>query len=105
MSFLPRRRDREDGERQVDQLLWAWRLACVGSGLCNVVNTPTGPTESVPRIVDITLGPPLVFIAELMPGQIVADVRAVAHRLAGPLGAVALRIESRGLRHVRIETL
>jgi hypothetical protein len=105
-DLLPfRRRDRADDERQVDELLWAWRTACVGSGLCTVVNTATGPTESVPRIIDITLGPPLVFLAELLPGQIAADIRAVAHRLAGSLGAVALRIEPRGLRHVRIECL
>jgi energy-coupling factor transporter ATP-binding protein EcfA2 len=105
MTLFPRRRDREDGERQVDELLWSWRTACIGSGLCTVVNTASGPTESVPTIVDVTLGPPTVFLAELLPGQILADVRGVAHRIAGSLGAVALRVESRGLRHVRIELL
>ena len=51
------------------------------------------PHRVRPTIVDATLGPPLVFLAELLPGQITADVRAIAHRLAGSLGAVALRIE------------
>jgi hypothetical protein len=43
MRLLPRRRDVADGERQVDQLCWAWRTACVGSGLCSVVNTHRPP--------------------------------------------------------------
>jgi S-DNA-T family DNA segregation ATPase FtsK/SpoIIIE len=100
-----RRRQRWDDDQFAESLRWAWRNACIGSGLCNVVNTVTGPTESVPRVGAITPGPPTFFIAELLPGQIVSDVRAVAHRLAGPLGAVALRIESRGLRHIRVELL
>jgi len=69
------------------------------------VQTPTGPTESVPSIVDITLGPATVFLAELLPGQVPADVRAVAHRLAPQLGAVTLRVEPHGLRHIRVELL
>ena len=103
--FPSRRRDREDGERQVDELLWTWRTACIGAGLCHIVSTATGPTESVPHIVDVTLGPPLVFLVELLPGQVLADVRAVAHRLAGAFNAPALRVESHGHRHVRVELL
>lgn len=99
------RRDRADDERAVDELVWTWRSSCIGAGLHTITHTATGPTEVVPRLVDVTLGPPLVLIVELLPGQIVADVRAVAHRLAGPLGAVALRVEPRGLRHVRVECL
>lgn len=100
-----RRRDRHADEHDVDALCWSWRTACIGSGLCNIVTAAAGPTEVTPKIVDVTLGPPTVFLAELLPGQIPADVRAVAHRLAPHLGAVALRIEPRGLRHVRIECL
>lgn len=99
------RRERLADEHEVDALIWSWRSACVGAGLCHTVSTATGPTDSVPRIVDVVLGPPTVFFAELLPGQIVADVRAVAHRLAGSLGVPALRVESQGVRHVRLELL
>ena len=77
--WSPRRRDRHTDEHHVDALCWAWRTACIGSGLCSVVNTASDPTESVPTIVDVTLGPPLVFLAELLPGPITADVHAVPH--------------------------
>lgn len=40
--------------------------------------------------------PPTVLIVEPQPGQLAADVRNVAHRLAGSLGAVAPRVESHG---------
>jgi DNA segregation ATPase FtsK/SpoIIIE, S-DNA-T family len=99
------RRERLADEHHVDALCWAWRQACIGAGLCTITNTVTGPTESVPHIVEIVLGPPIRLLVELLPGQIPIDVRAAAHRVAPVLGAVALRIEPRGLRHVCIELL
>jgi S-DNA-T family DNA segregation ATPase FtsK/SpoIIIE len=89
----------------VDGLLWAWREACHGAGIGREVGTVTGPTLSVPRVVDVTLGPPTVLMVELLPGQLLGDVAAAAHRLAPALGARALRLEPRGLRHVRVELL
>jgi len=53
------------------------------SGLA-AVNAATGPTESVPRIVEVMLGPPLVLLVEVLPGQSTVDGRPVAHRLAEP---------------------
>lgn len=99
------RREQRADEAAVDALCWSWRLACIGAGLAHVVQAAAGPTESVPRIVHVVLGPPTILTVELLPGQVLADVRGVAHRLAGPLGATALRIETQGLRHVRIELL
>ena len=48
------------------------------------VDAATGPTESVPRIVEVMLGPPLVLLVEVLPGQSTVDGRPVAHRLAEP---------------------
>ncbi|MFC4951278.1 hypothetical protein [Pseudonocardia sp. GCM10023141] len=104
-SWRATRRTRAADEAEVDALIWAWRQACEGAGLFQQVDTATGPTLRVPRLVDITLGPPTVFIVELLASQIAADVRRVAFRMAGHLGAVALQIEPRGLRHVRVELL
>ena len=60
------------------------------------VNAATGPTESVPRIVEVMLGPPLVLLVEVLPGQSTVDGRPVAHRLAGPLDAVTMRVNTAG---------
>jgi len=73
-----------------------WRLACIGSGLCTVVNAASGPTQTTPTLVDVTLGPPTMLIVEPQPGQLAADIRNLAHRLAGTLGAVAPSVESHG---------
>ena len=86
-------------------MTWAWREACRGTAVGRTVSTPTGPTDVTPRLVSLALGPPTVLMALMLPGQVVTDYRAVAHRLAGHLGAAALRIEPRGLQHVRLELL
>lgn len=108
MSTMTRRLARREyalDAAEADGLIWAWRQACEGAGLCTSVETPTGPTISVPRLVDIVLGPPTVLIAQLLPGQVAADVRRAGYRMAGHLGAVVLRVERHGLQHVRVELL
>jgi hypothetical protein len=104
-GYRDRARDRRDGEAAVDALCWAWRSACIGAGLATVVQAAAGPTDVTPRITDVVLGPPTVFLVELPAGTIPADVRGAAHRLAPAMEAVALRIEPRGHRHVSITLL
>lgn len=104
-TYFSDRREYNLDLREVHDLIWAWRGACEGAGLCAQIDTPTGPTVVVPTLVDVTLGPPTVLIAQLMPGQLAEDIRRQAHRLAGHLGAVALRVQRHGLRHVRVELL
>lgn len=92
-------------EALVTDLMWTWREACEGAGIGRVVQTVTGPTISTPPLVSITLGPPTVLLARLLPGQVAGDVAAAATRLRGPLGAVGLRVDPRGHAHVRVELL
>ncbi|NMH98909.1 FtsK/SpoIIIE domain-containing protein [Pseudonocardia acidicola] len=73
--------------------------------MCRQVDTPSGVTVSTPPLVSVVLGPPTVLVARLLPGQLVGDLRRASYRLAGHLGAVALRIEPRGLTYARIELL
>lgn len=100
-----RRLDHQLDGAEAERLAWAWREACAGSSLGRTVSTVTGPTTSTPKLTSITLGPPVVLIVQLLPGQMASDVRRAAPRLAGHLGAVALRIDARGLEYVRIELL
>lgn len=93
-------------DRAADDLEWLWRLAAIGAGLGRISDTVSGPTESVPRLVNVeVIGGQRVYTVELLHGQMPADVRAVAHRIAPSLGAYALRVEARGFRHVRITLL
>ncbi|WP_075334679.1 hypothetical protein [Pseudonocardia sp. Ae717_Ps2] len=105
MGFWTARQERALDEREVDALWWAWRQACEGAGLCTRVDTVTGPTVTVPRLVDVVLGPPVVLTVQLLPGQLLGDLRRVALRIAPHLGAVALRVTALGQIHARIELL
>jgi len=102
---LERRRDYRTDESIVDELCAAWRAACIGAGLSQSIDAIAGCSAQAPPVVDVTLGPPTVLIVELLPGQLAEDARLLAPRLAGPLGAVALRIEPHGVRHMRVELL
>ncbi|OLL69933.1 MULTISPECIES: FtsK/SpoIIIE domain-containing protein [unclassified Pseudonocardia] len=105
MGFWTARQERALDEREVDALWWAWRQACEGAGLCTRVDTVTGPTVTVPRLVDVVLGPPVVLTVQLLPGQLLGDLRRLALRIAPHLGAVALRVTALGQIHARIELL
>jgi hypothetical protein len=80
-----------------------WREACIGAGLCTVVQTVTGPTEVVPRVLQGV--PPAPFVIGLLPGQLIGDVRAAAPRLAGHLGAALVRVTSLPGNRAKIEPL
>ncbi|WP_214370668.1 hypothetical protein [Pseudonocardia sp. H11422] len=99
------RRARLADHHDAEALAWAWRQACEGAGLCRSVDTPTGATISTPKVTGVHLGPPTSLVVALTPGQLPGDVRAAAHRIAPHLGAVALRIEPRGMTHVRVTLL
>jgi len=88
------RRDRLTDEHHVEARLGAAHRLHRSS--LAAVNAATGPTESVPRIVEVMLGPPLVLLVGVLPGQSTVDGRPVAHRLAGPLDAVSLRVNTAG---------
>lgn len=93
-------------QAEVDRIVTAWENACEGADLTRAVPTVSGPTIVIPRVVDLTLGPPLQFIVRLLPGQLSADVAAVGHRIAPWLGGRRLRvIPCNGGTYARIEVL
>ncbi|GAA2887467.1 hypothetical protein GCM10010472_52240 [Pseudonocardia halophobica] len=99
------RADQHAAALTAERLIWAWRQACEGAGASRTVDTPSGPTVSTPAVASVTLGPPTVLIVRLLPGQLPEDLRKAAPRLAPHLGAVALRVEPRGLGWARVELL
>lgn len=93
-------------EAEVEATVAAWGRACEGAGLARQLATVSGPTILVPRIVDLTLGPPLWFVAQLLHGQLPSDVAAVSARIAPWLGGRRLRVTPlAGGTHVRVEVL
>ncbi len=110
MTLLDTIRGRHRADRHdladVDALVLAWERAVLGAGFVRTVGTVTGPTVIVPRIVHVVLGPPAVLTVRLEPGQTVADLRALARRLAPHLAARTLRVEPVGVGdHARVTLL
>lgn len=83
-----------------------WRRLAEYVGLHHVTHTVTGPTVITPTLCSVdSRGPHLVLVVELLPGQLLGDLRILADRLAPALAAGWLRFTPRGDRWVRIEML
>ena len=84
-----------------------WRRVTEHLSLSHCTQTPTGATITTPRLcaVDIWTGPNPVLVVELLPGQLLEDLRVQSERLAPALGARFLRMTPRGDRWVRIELM
>lgn len=93
--WFRRRTDCAD-QAEVDRLVTAFDNACSGAGVCRTVNTVSGPTEILPRITYVILGPPTRLTVRMPVGMVWSDVRDAADRLAPHLGAWGLRVEPRG---------
>lgn len=90
------RHERARAEAQRTAALRAdWQQACHHVGLGLMIYTPSGITVSVPRIVRVDWGTPVSFTVRLRPGQLAADIRAVAPRLAVALGVASLLVTER----------
>lgn len=90
----------EEGE-----LRRAWRAACEGAGLCRTSDSVAGSSVRTPLVRGYVDGPPPVLLVELLPGQLPADVEAVALRLAPALGVARLRVTPCADMYVRVELL
>jgi S-DNA-T family DNA segregation ATPase FtsK/SpoIIIE len=88
--------DLKADEAQVDGIVTAWERACEGAGLSRSVSTVSGPTVLTPRIVELTLGPPLWFVVQLLHGQLPTDIRSAGERIAPWLGGQRLRVAPMG---------
>lgn len=90
---------------EVDEITEGWRRACEGAGVSHRIDTVSGPTIVTPTVVHVTLGPPVVLMVQLLPGQLGADLAAAGGRIAPALGGRRLQVTPRGHTHVRVEVI
>jgi hypothetical protein len=92
-----RRVDRWADQQLVDTLVWAFRQACIGAGVCLAVDGPiAGTGYRTPEITNVELGPPLRMTVRMLEGTVPAALSRVGHLIAPHLGGVALRVLDRG---------
>lgn len=93
---------RTRGPRWVDQQLrddlrWAFRQACIGSGVAQAVDAPiAGTSHRAPEVTHVDLGPPARLTVRMLPGQLPEHLAAAGRRIAPHLGGIALRVTDRG---------
>lgn len=84
-----------------------WRRMCEYVGLCHTVMAAAGPTIVTPKLVavDVWSGPNPVLIVQLLPGQMLPELRKEAHRMPPEFDAKFVRLSMRGDHWVRIELM
>jgi hypothetical protein len=103
------RRRAEERDRAIDdayqagEIRWKWREASIGTGLGQLVFTPSGATVSVPVVTRVDLRPTTTLTVRLRPGQLARDVAAVQHRLANLMGKQWIRVTPRAAGLVTVE--
>lgn len=100
---LARRRAEEAAELQASRLVSAWIRTAAGAGLGS---DALGSGVIVPAVMSVNLAAdPVRLLVRLLPGQVVADLVAVADRLAEGLAVPRVRITQRGHGFARVELL
>ncbi|MDD7939771.1 hypothetical protein PHK61_15210 [Actinomycetospora lutea] len=99
------RRYLEECSQYAAAVRWEFRDACEALRVCQWIDTPTGMFVRTPLVKHVTVGPPVSFTVELMPGQRCADIAEHGARLAESLGGAGLRVEPLAGRFARVTLL
>jgi hypothetical protein len=104
-AWLEERRYLEECSRYAAAVRWEFRDACEALRVCQWIDTPTGLFVRTPYVRHVTVGPPVTFTVELMPGQRCADIAEQGPRLAESLGGAGLRVEPLAGRYAKVTLL
>ncbi|MGQ0575735.1 MAG: FtsK/SpoIIIE domain-containing protein [Pseudonocardia sp.] len=101
-----RRREIRELDELAARLGWCWEDTVQGAGLVHHSKTAASiPHTSAPRVRWVEGGPPLTLIVRMLPGQVVDDFRAQAHRLAEGMGVPMVRVTSERFGWLRVALL
>lgn len=93
--WLRRHREERELARWAAELDWQWRDAADIAHLARHSVTPARiPVTVAPQVHSVELGPPMTLLVRMLPGQVVDDFQAQAHRIAGAMDVPAVQIES-----------
>ena len=93
-AWLQRRQEERALERWATELGWKWSDAADIAHLTRHSTTAAKiPLTVAPQVHSVELGPPVTLLVRMLPGQIVDDFEARAHRLAAAMDVPAVHIE------------
>ncbi|MDQ4104277.1 MAG: FtsK/SpoIIIE domain-containing protein [Actinomycetota bacterium] len=93
LSWLRRRKEAQRLAWWTTVLGWQWSDTMDGTNLVHRTLTAGGiPHTAAPRVHSVEPGPPVTLLVRMLPGQVMDDFRAQAHRIAEGMGVPMIRI-------------
>ena len=106
LGWWRRRRKARELDWLAQEYGWRWAETVDGAGLVHRTASSAGyPHTAVPQVHWVEEGPPVTLVVRMLPGQVVDDYRAQAHRLAGGMGVAMVRVSSARYGWLRVALL
>jgi hypothetical protein len=106
LGWLRRRREAERLAWWTTTLGWRWSDTADGANLAHRSVTAGGlPCTSTPLVCSADPGPPVTLVVRMLPGQVVDDFQAQAHRIAEGMGVPMVRITHYGHGWIKVVLL
>ena len=106
LGWLRRRREAQRLAWWTTVLGWQWSDTVDGANLVHRTMTAGGiPHTSAPQVHSVDISPPVTLLVRMLPGQIVADFQAQAHRIAEGMGVPMVRIAHHGHGWIKVVLL
>jgi DNA segregation ATPase FtsK/SpoIIIE, S-DNA-T family len=104
--WLERRREVDELGRWANEVMWQWNDTMDGIGLAHRT-TSAGriPVLVVPQVQLVEPGPPVSLLVRVLPGQIVDDFQAQAHRIAASMDVPMVHITPYGHGLIKVALL
>jgi len=91
--WLRRWREADELGRWASELLWQWSHTMDGAHLSQPSWNAGGTNHTVaPQVHSVEPGPPVTLLVRMLPGQVVDDFQAEAHRIAAGMEVPMVRI-------------
>jgi len=104
--WLQRRREAEERARWASEVAWLWNDTMDGTDLAHhTVTAARLPLLLVPQVQSVDPGPPVTLQVRMLPGQVVGDFQAQAHRIAAGMDVPMVAITPCGHGLIKVTLL
>lgn len=91
--WLQRRREADELARWASEMVWQWNDTMDNTDLAyHTVTAGRIPIMVAPQLQSVDPGPPVTLQVRMLPGQVVEDFEAEAHRIAAGMDVPGVRI-------------
>jgi hypothetical protein len=104
--WLQRQRESAGLARWASEVAWLWNDTMDGTDLAHhTITAARLPLLLVPQVQSVDPGPPVTLLVCMLPGQLVDDFQAQAHRIAAGLDVPMVHISSCGHGMIKVTLL